>query len=52
MTTSVILSIAVIVIIMLAMAGLSELTYQFFGKGKKLKLMAYAVMKTLKKGSP
>ena len=38
MTTSIILSIAIIVIIMLAMAGLSELTYQFFGKGKKLKL--------------
>ncbi|MHC4321800.1 MAG: 2Fe-2S iron-sulfur cluster-binding protein, partial [Planctomycetota bacterium] len=38
MTTSIILSIAVIIIIMLAMAGLSELTYQFFGKGKKLKL--------------
>ena len=39
MTTSIILSIAVIIIIMLAMAALSELTYQFFGKGKKLKLV-------------
>ena len=38
MITSILLSIAVIIIIMLAMAGLSELIYQFFGKGKKLKL--------------
>ena len=38
MTTSIILSIIIIIIIMLSMAGLSELTYQFFGKGKKLKL--------------
>jgi len=42
MTTSIILSIAIIIIIMLAMAGLSELTYQFFGKGKKLKLIIHS----------
>jgi len=42
MTTSIILSIAIIVIIMLAMAGLSELIYQFFGKGKKLKLCIHS----------
>ena len=27
---------------MLAMAGLSELTYQFFGKGKKRKLVIHS----------
>ena len=42
MTTSIILSIAIIIIIMLAMAGLSELTYQFFGKGKKRKLVIHS----------
>ncbi|KHE92120.1 MAG: 2Fe-2S iron-sulfur cluster binding domain-containing protein [Candidatus Scalindua rubra] len=42
MTTSIILSIIIIVIIMLAMAGLSELTYQFFGKGKKLELCIHS----------
>ena len=42
MSTSLILSIAIIIIIMLAMAGLSELTYQFFGKGKKLNLVIHS----------
>lgn len=38
MITSVILGICVIIVIMLTMAGLSEITYQFFGRGKKLRL--------------
>jgi len=42
MITSIILSIAIIIIIMLAMAGLSEFTYQLFGKGKKLKLIIHS----------
>ncbi len=42
MITSIILSICIIIIIMLSMAGLSELTYQFFGKGKRLKLCIHS----------
>ena len=38
MITSILLSIGIIIIIMLSMAGLSEITYQLFGKGKRLKL--------------
>ncbi len=38
MTTTIILSIGIIIIIMLSMAGLSEITYQLFGRGKKLRL--------------
>ncbi|ODS31681.1 MAG: Na+-translocating NADH-quinone reductase subunit F [Candidatus Scalindua rubra] len=38
MITSLIVGICIIIILMLTMAGLSEITYQFFGKGKKLKL--------------
>ncbi len=38
MITSLILGIGIIVLIMLAMATLSEVTYQLFGKGKRLKL--------------
>ncbi len=42
MITSIILSIIIITIIMLAIAGLSELTYQFFGKGKMLELRIHS----------
>ncbi|MGR3301501.1 MAG: 2Fe-2S iron-sulfur cluster-binding protein [Candidatus Scalindua sp.] len=42
MITSIILSICIIVIIMLSMAGLSEIIYQLFGKGKKLKLVIHS----------
>ncbi|OHC01316.1 MAG: hypothetical protein A3H23_03530 [Planctomycetes bacterium RIFCSPLOWO2_12_FULL_40_19] len=42
MLTSIILSICIIIIIMLSMAGLSEITYQLFGKGKKLKLKIHS----------
>ncbi len=42
MITSILLSIAVIIIIMLSMAGLSEITYQLFGKGKKLRLSIHS----------
>ncbi|MBO1223519.1 MAG: 2Fe-2S iron-sulfur cluster binding domain-containing protein [Candidatus Scalindua sediminis] len=38
MLTSLIVGIGIIIILMLTMAGLSEITYQFFGRGKKLKL--------------
>ncbi|MEE9259521.1 MAG: 2Fe-2S iron-sulfur cluster-binding protein, partial [Candidatus Scalindua sediminis] len=38
MITSLIVGIGIIIILMLTMAGLSEITYQFFGRGKKLKL--------------
>ncbi len=38
MLTPVILSIIVIVALMLSLSGLSEITYQLFGKGKKLHL--------------
>ncbi len=38
MITSLILGICVVIVIMLTMAGLSEITYQFFGRGKKLRL--------------
>ena len=42
MLTSIILSIGIIIIIMLSMAGLSEITYQLFGKGKKLRLTIHS----------
>ncbi|MHC4268466.1 MAG: 2Fe-2S iron-sulfur cluster-binding protein [Planctomycetota bacterium] len=42
MITSIILSIIIITIVMLAIAGLSELTYQFFGKGERLQLSIYS----------
>ena len=38
MITSLILGICVVIVIMLTMAGLSEITYQFFGRGEKLRL--------------
>ncbi len=38
MITSIILSIIIITIVMLAIAGLSELTYQFFGRGERLQI--------------
>ncbi len=42
MITSILLSIGIIIIIMLSMAGLSEITYQLFGKGKKLRLRIHS----------
>ena len=42
MITSLIVGICIIIILMLTMAGLSEITYQFFGKGKKLKLVIHS----------
>lgn len=42
MITSLIAGICIIIILMLTMAGLSEITYQFFGKGKKLKLVIHS----------
>lgn len=42
MITTIILSICIIIIIMLSLSGLSELTYQFFGKGKKLNLVIHS----------
>ncbi len=42
MITSIILSIIIITLIMLVIAGLSELTYQFFGKGERLQLRIHS----------
>jgi Na(+)-translocating NADH:ubiquinone oxidoreductase F subunit len=42
MITSILLSIGIIIIIMLSMAGLSEITYQLFGKGKKRRLSIHS----------
>ncbi len=42
MLTSLIIGICVVIILMLTMAGLSEITYQFFGRGKKLKLSVHS----------
>ncbi len=42
MLTSLIVGICIVIILMLTMAGLSEITYQFFGKGKKLKLSIHS----------
>ncbi|MFQ5965084.1 MAG: NADH:ubiquinone reductase (Na(+)-transporting) subunit F [Candidatus Scalinduaceae bacterium] len=42
MITSLILGICIIIILMLSMAALSEITYQLFGKGKRLKLVVYS----------
>ena len=38
MFTTIIMTIGILIILMLAMASLSEATYQLFGKGKRLKL--------------
>jgi Na+-transporting NADH:ubiquinone oxidoreductase subunit F len=42
MLTSLIVGICIIIILMLTMAGLSEITYQLFGRGKKLKLSIHS----------
>ncbi|GJQ57702.1 MAG: hypothetical protein D8M57_00490 [Candidatus Scalindua sp. AMX11] len=42
MLTPIILTIIVIVVLMLALSGLSEITYQLFGKGKRLNLTIHS----------
>ncbi len=42
MLTSLIVGICIIILLMLSMAGLSEITYQFFGKGKRRKLVIHS----------
>ena len=39
MITTLLFAISIIVILMITMAGLSEITYQIFGRGKRLKLI-------------